>query len=85
MIVGTWVNPPRVVLSDDENEVARICTQQHQSAPIAGNASELIDIIGAYQEAGLDELIFRDLGLPNDQQKFDRLDQFLVDVGSKFQ
>lgn len=74
-----------VVLSDDPNEVARIRAQDHDYATIAGNSNELTDILGAYQEVGMDELIFPDFDLPSGSRKFDLLDRFMEDVGRDFQ
>ena len=74
-----------VALSDDPGEVARIRAQPHDYATIAGNSNELSDILGAYQEAGLNELIFPDFDLPPGNQKFDILDRFIEQVGHQFQ
>ena len=71
-----------IVHSEDAKEVARIRAQEHDYATIAGNTSELIDILSAYREAGLDELIYPGFDLPPGTAKLDELDRFLEEVGA---
>ena len=69
-------------LSDDEALVKKMRESEEAPARIAGNVSELRDIIAAYQEAGVDELIVPDFTMGPDcnQQKLDTLDTFINEV-----
>ncbi|HIG40575.1 MAG: LLM class F420-dependent oxidoreductase [bacterium] len=68
-------------LSDDASFVKKM-RDNVARATIAGSVSEVRDIIAAYQEIGVDEVIIPDftLGLDCNEQKMDTLDKFIEDV-----
>ena len=66
-------------LSDDEAFLKRI-RETVDRPMIAGNLSEVQDIVGAYHDAGVDELIVPDFTLGQGQQKLDILDTFIKDI-----
>jgi F420-dependent oxidoreductase-like protein len=70
-------------LSDDAAFIEGI-RKNSQRAMIAGNVSELRDIVAAYAAAGVDELIIPDftLGLDCNERKMDTLDQFINEVAT---
>ncbi|HVM09271.1 MAG TPA: LLM class F420-dependent oxidoreductase [Acidimicrobiales bacterium] len=51
---------------------------------IVGTPSEVVDIVGAYGEAGADELIIPDFTLGSGQRKKDTVDLFFEEVASQF-
>jgi alkanesulfonate monooxygenase SsuD/methylene tetrahydromethanopterin reductase-like flavin-dependent oxidoreductase (luciferase family) len=51
---------------------------------LTGGAAELTDVLGAYVEAGIDELIIPDFTLGETAAKLDLLDQFIEDVALDF-
>ncbi|MFT5209880.1 MAG: F420-dependent oxidoreductase-like protein [Flavobacterium sp.] len=71
-------------LSDDEAFVKKMNASKEGPAKIAGSVSQLRDIIGAYRDIGVNELIVPDFTLgPNDnQQKLDTLDCFIEEIAS---
>jgi len=68
-------------LSDDE-EFIRKMTGRGGQPVIAGNVNQVQDIVAAYKEAGVDELIVPDftLGVGDTTQKRDVLDTFIGEV-----
>jgi F420-dependent oxidoreductase-like protein len=66
-------------LSDDAAFVERM-RETVQQAVIAGSVSEVQDIVAAYAEAGVDELIVPDFTLGDGQQKLDILDTFINEI-----
>lgn len=70
-------------LSDDAAFIEGI-RKNSQRAMIAGNVSELRDIVAAYAAAGVDELIIPDftLGLDCNERKMATLDQFINEVAT---
>ena len=70
-------------LSDDAAFIEGI-RKNSQRAMIAGNVSELRDIVAAYAAAGVDELIIPDftLGLDCNERKMVTLDQFINEVAT---
>lgn len=67
-------------LSDDENFIKSVKESGGEQPMIAGNVSEVRDIVAAYQKAGVDELIVPDFTMGRGQQKLDTLDTFINDV-----
>ena len=51
---------------------------------LTGGAGELIDILGAYVEVGVDELIIPDFTLGETSEKLDLLDRFYEEVATDF-
>lgn len=71
-------------LTDDEKFAAKMNENNAKGAQatIAGNASQVRDIVGAYQAAGVDELIVPDFTMGED--KLDILDTLINDVFKEF-
>ena len=69
-----------VTLSDEPKEVQRLREQPQPRPTIAGNASQLADIVAAYAQAGVDELIVPDFHLPLGTSKIEFLDRFIEEV-----
>ena len=73
-------------LSDDEAFVKRMKATPTPMPSIVGNVSELRDIVAAYQEAGVKELIVPDFTLGTlvgaGPEKIDLLDRFINDVAT---
>jgi len=71
-----------VYLSDDAGQVRRINEEPQARPSIAGNAAGLADIVAAYAEAGVDELIVPDFHLAAGAgaAKTDFLDRFIEEV-----
>ena len=51
---------------------------------IVGNVAEVQEIVGQYQEAGVDELIIPDFNLGNAEQKKEIYDRFINEVAKPF-
>ena len=70
-------------LSDDKAFIKKM-TSNAAMQTIAGNVTELRDIIAAYQDIGVNELIVPDftMGPDDNQQKLDTLDDFIENVAS---
>ena len=61
-----------VHLSDDAALIKKINDEPQPRATIAGDANQLVDIVGAYQDLGLTELIVPDFHLaPEQPEKMD--------------
>ena len=70
-------------LSEDENTIKKLRESGGGAQPsIIGNVSEVRDIIAAYSEAGVDELIVPDWTMGPGQQKIDTLDLFINEVAT---
>ena len=53
-------------------------------AAIVGTPAEVVDIFGAYRDAGADELIIPDFTLGSGSRRSDTVDLFLTEVASHF-
>ena len=72
-------------LSDDESWLAeRRKAMAGGMAAMVGTTSELVDVVGAYAAAGVDELIVPDFTLGSGARKRDTLDRFLTEVAAPF-
>jgi len=71
-----------VYLSDDPTLVRRINEEPQTRPSIAGNVSQLADIVASYAAAGVDELIVPDFHLPEGAtaEKLEFLDRFIEEV-----
>lgn len=73
-------------LSDDEPFIKRMKATPMGSPAIIGNVNEVRDIVAAYDEAGVQELIIPDFTLGEligaGQAKIDALDRFINDVAT---
>jgi len=71
-------------LTDDEAEIKRLKATSLPMPAIIGNVNEVTDIVAAYQEAGVKELIVPDFTLGTltgaDQVKMDLMEKFITEV-----
>ena len=71
-------------LSDDESYIKRIKSTPMKMPAIVGNVNEVRDVVAAYHEAGVHELIVPDFTLGEligaGQEKLDLMDRFITDV-----
>jgi F420-dependent oxidoreductase-like protein len=67
-------------LSDDE---AWLKDKRGTSA-LVGNSAEIVDVIGAYKEAGADEIIIPDFTMGSMPRRKDTCDKFINEVGAQF-
>lgn len=71
-------------MSDDESWLAEKRSSDSPMATMVGTPAELVDVVGAYREAGVDELIVPNFTLgPPDRAK-DAYDRFHDEVASHF-
>ncbi len=71
-------------LSDDETWLARQRSGAIGRPAMIGAPSELVDVVGAYAEAGVDELIVPDFTLGSASRAKDTYDRFLTEVAPTF-
>jgi len=71
--------------SNDAAQLKKLEAESTSHIAIVGGSAQLTDMFGAYQEAGLDELLVPDFNLPPGQAKLDAIDGFFEDVASQFQ
>jgi F420-dependent oxidoreductase-like protein len=71
-------------LSHDESYLARIRDADIGRAAIVGSPAEVVDIVGAYRDAGVDELIVPDFTLGKGSRRTDSLDSFKEEVAIHF-
>ncbi len=71
-------------MSNDESFIASMKARDMAQATIIGSPSEVKDIVAAYEEAGVDELIVPDFTLgPNFETKSAVLDTFIHEVAGR--
>jgi F420-dependent oxidoreductase-like protein len=71
-------------LSDDEGYLAKIRERDIGRAAIVGTPAEVVDVVGAYRDAGVDELIVPDFTLGTGERRTETLDRFREEVASHF-
>jgi len=73
-------------LSEDQTYLEKMRTQNMAQAAIIGTSAEVRDILGAYRDAGVDEIIIPDftMGLGATSQKTALLDKFLTESANEF-
>lgn len=71
-------------LSDDESWLASQRDKGISMPTMIGTPSELVDVVGAYAEAGVDELIVPDFSLGPVARAKDTYDRFLTEVAAAF-
>jgi alkanesulfonate monooxygenase SsuD/methylene tetrahydromethanopterin reductase-like flavin-dependent oxidoreductase (luciferase family) len=69
---------------DDPAEAERLRAADHDRPLLIGSSAEMVDQVGAYAEAGLDELIVPDWFSPDAGASRDFLDRFHTEVASAF-
>jgi alkanesulfonate monooxygenase SsuD/methylene tetrahydromethanopterin reductase-like flavin-dependent oxidoreductase (luciferase family) len=71
-------------LTDDEARIKKLKTTDMPMPAIIGNVNEVIDIVAAYRDAGVNELMVPDFTLGTligaDQVKMDLMEQFITEV-----
>jgi F420-dependent oxidoreductase-like protein len=71
-------------LTDDEARIRKLKSTELPMPAIIGNVSEVIDIVAAYRDAGVNELMVPDFTLGTlvgaDQVKMNLMDQFITEV-----
>jgi F420-dependent oxidoreductase-like protein len=84
--------PPRAIqrsavallfLTDDRAQIEKLRSRPAARPMIVGNADEVREIVRAYRDAGVDELIVPDFTLGPRAQKLATLDLFMNEVASK--
>ncbi|CAA9209741.1 MAG: hypothetical protein AVDCRST_MAG20-130 [uncultured Acidimicrobiales bacterium] len=71
-------------LSDDETWLAKHRDGAAGRASMVGTPAELVDVVGGYVEAGVDELIVPDFTLGSPSRAKDTYDRFLTEVAPSF-
>lgn len=71
-------------LSDDDARLAKQRDRGTAMATMIGTPAELVDVVGAYAEAGVDELIIPDFTLGPVERAKDTYDRFLTEVAPSF-
>ena len=69
-----------LILSDDDAVLEKMRAREHAMPTNVGNVEEIRQIVGAYAEAGVDELIVPAFNLGPRERALDVLDQFIEDV-----
>ena len=71
-------------LSDDQAFLDRMRGVDMPMPTLIGTPSELVDVVGAYRDAGVDELIVPDFTIGTGSQRTDILDRFKEEVAIHF-
>lgn len=71
-------------LFEDEAEAARMRERDIGRAALVGTPDQLVEVVAAYRDAGVDELIVPDFTLPQGQAKRDVMDTFIEQVAAEF-
>lgn len=70
-------------LGDDTAWLDKMRARDHGRATIIGTPDEVIDIVHAYEAAGVDELIVPDFTMPDPARKRETLEQFMTEVATR--
>ena len=71
-------------IAEDEGQLSRFRGKDFERATIVGTPAEVIDIVGAYAEVGLDELIVPDFTFGPLERKKESMDLFIEQVAPEF-
>ena len=71
-------------LSDDQAFLDRMRGRDMPMPTLVGTPSELVDVVGAYRDAGVDELIVPDFTIGTGTRRTDILDRFKEEVAIHF-
>jgi F420-dependent oxidoreductase-like protein len=71
-------------LSDDEGFLDDMRGRDMPMPTLIGTPSQLVDVVGAYRDAGVDELIVPDFTIGTGSQRTDTLDRFKEEVAIHF-
>jgi alkanesulfonate monooxygenase SsuD/methylene tetrahydromethanopterin reductase-like flavin-dependent oxidoreductase (luciferase family) len=69
---------------DDPAEAERLRAEDHDRPMLIGSSAEIVDQVGAYVDAGLDELIVPDWFSPDAETSRTFLDRFHTEVAAAF-
>jgi F420-dependent oxidoreductase-like protein len=72
-----------VFMTDDAAKADELAERAPQAA-FGGPSQRLVEVVGAYAEAGLDELIVLDATLGHGSEKLDRMDRLATEVFATF-
>lgn len=72
-------------LSDDEEFLAKMRSRELPTMSMIGNPEQLTEVVAAYRDAGVDELIVPDFTLGTGQQRVETLDRFMTEVAVHFE
>ena len=67
-------------MSDDQSWLAEHRANPPGMPTIVGTAAEVVDIVAAYRDAGVDELIVPDWTMRSLERRMDTYDQFMTEV-----
>lgn len=70
--------------TDDEAAAAKLRERGIGMASMIGTSGQLVEIVAAYRDAGVDELIIPDFTLPPGPAKLEALDRFHTEVAAAF-
>lgn len=71
-------------LSDDQGFLDRMRGMDMPMPTLIGTPAELVDVVGAYRDAGVDELIIPDFTIGTGSQRTETLDRFKEEVAIHF-
>jgi F420-dependent oxidoreductase-like protein len=71
-------------LVDDPAESARMRERDIGRPTLVGTPEELVEVVAAYRDAGVDELIIPDFNLPQGAPKREIMDTFIEQVATEF-
>ena len=72
-------------LSDDEDFLADMRSRDIPAKTMIGNPEQLTEIVAAYRDAGVDELIIPDFTLGTGHQRAETLHRFMTEVAANFE
>ncbi|MGK2928321.1 MAG: TIGR03560 family F420-dependent LLM class oxidoreductase [Acidimicrobiales bacterium] len=72
-------------LSDDEAYLDKMRDRDLPVKAMIGTPPQLTEIVAAYRDAGVDELIIPDFNLGSGQQRVEILDRFMTEVAGNFE
>ena len=70
-------------LMDDEASAAKMRERDIGRAALVGTTDQLVEVVAAYRDAGVDELIVPDFTLPAGAAKHEVMDRFINEVASQ--
>jgi len=71
-------------LCEDETSAASLRERPMGMPTMIGTSEQLVELVGEYRDAGVDELIIPDFTLPTGRAKADLMDRFITEVAAEF-
>ncbi|MGY6502166.1 MAG: LLM class F420-dependent oxidoreductase [Acidimicrobiales bacterium] len=71
-------------LMEDEASAAAMRERDIGRAALIGTPEQLVEVVAAYRDAGVDELIVPDFTLPSGAAKHEVMDRFITEVAAEF-